>query len=58
MNGFQRYGIDIEEWASALADALANGGADEEEIREAVLMARLEEAIPDDGEEWRLYRLA
>ena len=58
MNGFQRYGIDIEEWVEALADALREGGADEEEIREAVLMARLEEAMPDDGEEWRLYRLA
>lgn len=54
-NNFGRYGIDVSEYADALADAMRRGGADEQEIREAVIAAHVDEAMPDDGA-WSVIR--
>ncbi|WP_176955795.1 hypothetical protein [Sinosporangium album] len=46
---------EFDEFAEALAEALAVGGADGEEIREAILGARVDDAVPD-RRRWRLDR--
>ncbi|WP_182884004.1 hypothetical protein [Microbispora sp. H10949] len=54
-NNFERYGIEADEFAEALVDAMRKGGATEDEIREAVMGAHVDEAMPDDGG-WTLNR--
>jgi hypothetical protein len=54
-NAFTRYGISEEEFAAALEEAMRNGGADEEEIREQRLAVAVDAAMPDDGN-WSLTR--
>lgn len=49
MNAFSRYGIDVNEYSGALAEAMRVGGASEQEIREAIVAAHVDEAMPDDG---------
>lgn len=55
-NAFERHGVDIDEFTEALAEALRRGGASDAEIAEAVLGARVDEALPDDGP-WTVERL-
>lgn len=55
-NAFTRNGISAGEFAEALVDAMTVGGADEGEIREAVVGVHVDAAMPDDGPA-QLYRL-
>jgi|GEM_PF-5161915 len=57
MNSFEWYGVQIDELAAALEEAMRAGGASEEEIREAVLAARVDEAMPDPEGPWHIERL-
>lgn len=54
-NAFERCGIDVSEYADAVAEAMRVGGASEQEIREALVAVHVDEAMPDDGE-WYLIR--
>ncbi|MFG1947169.1 hypothetical protein [Nonomuraea sp. NPDC048826] len=53
---FSRAGVDAQEFAAALAEALSAGGADEETIAEAMRGVEVDASVPDDSPEWRLYR--
>ena len=54
-NHFSRYGIEVNEYADALAEAMREGGASDQEIREALVAAHVDEAMPDEGA-WSLVR--
>jgi hypothetical protein len=51
---FEAYGVELEEFSAAVVEALRRGGASEEEIAEAVLGVRVDEAIPPADPGWRL----
>lgn len=55
-NAFERNGISEGEFGGALAEALRRGGADEAEIREALLGTAVD-AATSDGPEWTLKRV-
>lgn len=55
-NAFSRYGVDLDEYTTALIDAMQVGGASQAEIAEAVLGVQVDAALPDDGP-WQVYRV-
>lgn len=57
MNPFHWYSVDLDEYTAALEEAMRQGGATDEEIREAVMGAQVDEAMPDPDGPWGLERL-
>lgn len=55
-NRFDAYGVDPDEFAGALAEAMRAGGATDDEIREELFAVHVDAQLDDGEPPWNLTR--